>query len=69
MKELSMSPSNLRRVLAKSPQKRDVIVDGSAHGPMSEQDAAGAHGHEMHPQKLVQLVGCHEPNATKHEAE
>jgi hypothetical protein len=34
---------------------------------MSQQDAGDCHGHEMHPQKLVQLVGCHDPNAGKHE--
>jgi len=37
-------------------------------GPMSQQDAAGSHGHEMHPQKFVRLVGCHDLNAGKHEA-
>jgi hypothetical protein len=27
-------------------------------GPMSQQGAIGAHGHEMHPQEFVRLIGC-----------
>jgi hypothetical protein len=34
---------------------------------MSLQDAADCHGHEMHPQKFVRLVGCHESNTASHE--
>jgi hypothetical protein len=34
---------------------------------MSQQDVADAHGHEMHPQKFVRLVGCHESNPGKPE--
>ena len=38
--------------------------DGSADcGPMSRQDVFDAHGYDMHPQKLVRLVGCHESGA------
>jgi hypothetical protein len=37
--------------------EKDVSVDC---GPMSQQDISDAHGHDMHPQELVQLVGCHE---------
>ena len=48
-----MIPSN---VPAKSPQKRDMIADCGAQGPMSQQDAVGSHGHEMHPQKFVRLA-------------
>ena len=44
---------------AEFPQERDVRDNGD-HGPMSQQDAVGAHGPEMHPQKFVRLVGCHE---------
>ena len=36
---------------------KDVSADC---GPMSQQDISSAHGHEMHPQELVHLVGCHE---------
>jgi hypothetical protein len=67
-KELSMVASNMGVVPADLPQKRrDVIADCGAQGPMSQQDAADSHGHEMHPQKFVRLVGCHESNAGRHE--
>jgi hypothetical protein len=66
-KELSMSPSNLRSVSPELPHKTAAVGDVGAHHPMSQQDAGDCHGHEMHPQKLVQLVGCHDPNAGKHE--
>ncbi len=42
------------------PHEKDV---GADCGPMSQQDVCDAHGREMHPQKLVQLVGCHEADA------
>jgi hypothetical protein len=38
-------------------EKKDVSADC---GPMSQQDNSDAHGHDMHPQELVRLVGCHE---------
>jgi hypothetical protein len=62
-----MISSKLGSVPAEFPHKRDVISDCSAHGPMSQQHAGDSHGHAMHPQKLVQLVGCHDSNAGKHE--
>ena len=40
--------------------EKDVSVDC---GPMSQQDISDAHGHDMHPQELVRLVGCHESDA------
>ena len=58
-----MIPSN---VPAEYPQKRDMIADCGVQGPMSQQDAVGSHGHEMHPQKFVRLVGCHDSDAGKH---
>jgi hypothetical protein len=61
-----MIASNMGRVRA-SQQKKKMISDCRAQGPMSQQDAAGSHGREMHPQKFVRLVGCHESNAGKHE--
>jgi hypothetical protein len=67
VKELSMIPSNVRSVPAESPQKTDVTTGCDVHRPMSQQHAGDSHGHEMHPQKLVQLVGCHDPNAGKHQ--
>jgi hypothetical protein len=45
---------------AEPRQEKDVSADC---GPMSQQDISNAHGHEMHPQELVQLVGCHESDA------
>jgi hypothetical protein len=62
-----MMPSNMGSILAEFPQKTDMIADGGAQGPMSQQDAVGPHGHEMYPQKFVRLVGCHDSNAAKHE--
>ncbi len=56
--------SNTGSVPAEFPQKKDVIAD---HGPMSQQNAADCHGHEMHPQKFVRLVGCHESAAGKYQ--
>lgn len=31
--------------------------------PMAHQNSGG-HGHEMYPQQLVRLVGCHDPHAS-----
>jgi hypothetical protein len=65
-----MIASNMGAVPAEFPprEERDGIADGAARRPMSQQDAAGSHGYEMHPQKFVRLVGCHDLNAAKHEA-
>jgi hypothetical protein len=45
---------------AEPRHEKDVSAD---YGPMSQQDFSDAHGHDMHPQKLVRLVGCHESDA------
>jgi hypothetical protein len=37
-------------------------------GPMTQQGAMGAHGHEMHPQGFLRLVGCHDANRQKQDA-
>jgi hypothetical protein len=63
-----MTASKMGSVAAEFPQKPDGAADTGARGPMSQQDAAGSHGHEMHLQKFVRLVGCHDLNAGKHEA-
>jgi hypothetical protein len=63
-----MIPSNLRTVPAESQPKKAVTSDSGAHDQMAQQAANSSHGHEMHPQKLVRLVGCHDQNAVKHEA-
>ena len=60
-----MITSNMARMPAESSQEKHLIAD---QGPMSQQDAADCHGHEMHPQKFVRLVGCHESHAASHEA-
>jgi hypothetical protein len=62
-----MISSKVGSVAAEFPQERDA-TDCGAQGPMSQQDAVGSHGHEMHPQKFVRLVGYHDPNAGKHDA-
>lgn len=61
-----MIPSDTGSVPEKFPRPKDGVVDGDAHGPMPQQDSVGCHGHEMHPQKFVQLVGCHDAKAAKH---
>jgi hypothetical protein len=63
-----MISSNMGSVPAQFPQKINVIGECDAPGPMPQQDIAGSHGHEMHPQKFVQLVGCHDLNAARHQA-
>jgi hypothetical protein len=65
--ELSMMSSNMGSIPTEFPKKADMIADGGAQGPMSQQNAVGSHGHEMYPQKFVRLVGCHDSNAAKHE--
>jgi hypothetical protein len=62
-RELFMTASALRPVSA-VPMHEKNVKDGSVDcGPMPQQDMSDAHGHEMHPQKLVQLVGCHDDGA------
>jgi hypothetical protein len=58
---------NVGSVPDEFPQIRDLIADCGAQGPMPQRDAVGSHGHEMYPQKFVQLVGCRDPHAGKHE--
>ncbi len=63
-----MIPSKIRPASAEPSQQRtDELVDNGAHSPMSQQGAGASHGHEMHPQKLVRLIGCHDLNLGKHE--
>ena len=62
-----MSASGLRSALAEFSQTRDVIEQMDVQGPMPQQDMDYYHGHEMHPQKFVRLVGCHEVNPAGHE--
>jgi hypothetical protein len=65
--ELSMIASNMGSEPAESSRKTEAIAEGGAHLPMSEQNTADGRGHEMHPQKFVRLVGCHEtPSPQRH---
>jgi hypothetical protein len=49
---------------ASVPPSHDDDLAGDC-GPMTEQDMRNAHGHDMHPQKLVRLVGCHDVSPHK----
>jgi hypothetical protein len=53
--------------LAEFPPKRDVTADCGSQGPMSQHNTDGSGRNELHPQKLVQLVGFRDPNARKQE--
>ena len=64
-----MIPSTTGSVSEKISQPQEAALDGDAHGPMPQQDSMGCHGHEMHPQKLVRLVGCHDARAGKRQAD
>lgn len=52
---------------AEIPEKGHMIPDRGGPGPMPQQGAGGSRGHEMHPQKLLQLVGYHDQNADRQE--
>jgi hypothetical protein len=63
-----MSTSDLGQVRS-SPSQCQQQTDGVAPGPMPQQNAFDGHGHEMHPQKFVRLIGCHESiSASQQEA-
>jgi hypothetical protein len=50
------------------PEKEAMTAADGDHGSMSRQDLYDPHGHEMHPQQFVRLVGCHDPRAGHHDA-
>jgi hypothetical protein len=59
-RELSMIASYMGRVPVEFSQKKATTADAcGAQRPMSQQGGVDSHGHEMHPQELVRLVGCH----------
>ena len=61
----------IRSDMRPAPTERHHEMDANADGggtPMSQQDAGDCHGHEMHLQKFVRLIGCHDPDAGKHHA-
>jgi len=49
-----MTASNVAPTSVGRPQSKPA---GNC-GPMSQQGTLGAHGHEMHPQEFVRLIGC-----------
>ncbi len=63
-----MITSSLNQVPAELAHERDLIADSAVQRPMPLQDFADCHGHDMHPQKFIQLVGCHESNGSGHKA-
>jgi hypothetical protein len=55
-----MIASSMGRVPVELSQKKATIADAcGVPRPMSQQGGVDSHGHEMHPQELVRLVGCH----------
>jgi hypothetical protein len=58
-----------KTVAAQFSSNRDVGADGGDQGPMSQQNTHGSSSYELHPQKLVQLVGCRDLNAIAHSSE
>ena len=63
-KPVPSKPSPSRPSPASVPPSHDDDLSGDC-GPMTQQDMRNAHGHDMHPQKLVRLVGCHDLSARK----
>jgi hypothetical protein len=57
-----MAASNKRSAPAELPKRKPIVTHS---GPMPQQGSMGGHGHEMHPQKFVQLVGCHVSTAKR----
>jgi hypothetical protein len=53
------------------PAPAECLNSGPSHancGPMTQQGMMGAHGHEMHPQGFLRLIGCHETTRQKKDA-
>src|SRR6267154_321769 len=48
-------------------QTNSESAKNARQGPMSQQITDGSGRNELHPQKMVQLVGFRDPNARKHE--
>ena len=58
-----MIASNMGWAPVEFPLEADTVANCGTQGPMSLQHAVGSHGHEMHPQKFVRLVGCNHCSA------
>jgi hypothetical protein len=52
---------------AEFSSNRGVSARCGHQGPMSQQNPDGFGSNQLHPQKLVRLVGCRDPHAQKHE--
>ena len=63
-----MVRSEIRPASTERQQEMNASAADGGSPPMSLQDAGDCHGHEMHPQKLVRLVGCHDSNAASPKA-
>jgi hypothetical protein len=50
-------------VAAQCSPDRDVSADRGHQGPMSLQNPCNFGSYELHPKKLVQLIGCRDLNA------
>ena len=57
-----MVASNMGSAPAEPSKKKQIPKNC---GPMSQQGAMGGHGHEMHPQEFVRLIGCREARMHK----
>jgi hypothetical protein len=64
----SMKPHKTMGLAEVSP-KRDMATECGSQGPMSQQSTGGPGRNELHPQKLVQLVGFRDPDARKHKGD
>jgi len=53
-------------VPAELPEKQDDVAKAGDPCTMSQQDARDFHGHEIHPQQFVRLIGWHDSKARKH---
>jgi hypothetical protein len=57
----NMGPAKSGSASADLPRKKPA---GNC-GPMCQQSPLGAHGHDMHPQEFVRLIGCSETRKQK----
>jgi hypothetical protein len=65
VKERPMAEIKMGAIPAELPKKRDATVEADDPGLMSRQDVWDFHGHEIHPQQFVRLVGWRDSKAQK----
>jgi hypothetical protein len=56
-------------VAAQSSPNRDARAGFGHQGPMSLQNSCNLGSYQLHPQKLVRLVGCRDLNARNQKVE